>query len=344
MARRTFNQTNVVTARQKVEFLRHSENYPESTTSIRVIETHKSWVFLTDRFAYKLKKAIRYDSVDFRQVDTRRANCLEEIRLNRRLAPDVYVDVVPIKLTSSGGLSLGGAGIPVDWLVKMRRLPDELMLDRKIRDGSLTEQEVSKVAAKLADFYRSSLPVELTGDRYREMLRNEIRINHRDLDTVLSETDSEQTSNMIRTQLEFLDRNAAIFEERVRDGRVVEGHGDLRPEHICLEPEPVIFDCLEFDPELRILDAADELGFLAMQCERLGARWIGLILFDSYMSTTGDAPSERLIWFYKSYRSATWARLAAWRARELGGDGRAKWIERCRDYLELAVSYAELSA
>ncbi len=244
-------------------------------------------------------------------------------------------------MCSAGKLALGGDGDVVDWLVKMRRLPETLMLDRKIREGTVNEREIERVARLLAGFYQAAAPVKIEAEEYRELLRGEIEINRRDLEGSPAETGSRQARSVVDAQLEFLNRHRQLFAERVQDGRVVDGHGDLRPEHVCLLPEPVIFDCLEFNASLRTLDAVDELAFLALQCERLQARWVGTILFDTYARVTGDEPPERLIRFYKSYRSGTWARLAAWRAREPHASARPKWIARCREYLDLAETYAQ---
>ena len=323
----------------KVAFLTTPDAYSDPTTRVRVVETHKSWVFLTDRFVHKLKKPIRYDSVDFRPLETRRVNCWEEVRLNRRLAGDVYIGAVPLTVESNGKLAINGAGRPVDWLVKMQRLPADLMLDRRILEGTLQPNDVERVATKLARFYQSALAVARDGARYRGWLFEDIGINQRDLATPVPGLLADEARFVHTAQLGFLDREPELFDRRFEAGRIVEGHGDLRPEHICLERDPVIFDCLEFDRRLRTLDAADELAFLSMQCDRLGAPFVGVILFDTYTTITGDAPPERLINFYKSYRAAVWARLAVWRALELAPDARGKWIGRANEYLQLARSY-----
>ncbi len=340
VVRKMPNEDDGMAIKRKVDFLRRTESYRETTSSVGTIETHKSWIFLTDQFAYKLKKAIRYDSVDFRALETRHRNCLEEVRLNQRLAAGAYLGVVPLTAEESGNLTLGGDGVPVDWLVKMRRLPDDLMLDRKIREGTLDEREVRRVAAKLAIYYQSAPRAQVDGNRYRDMLREEIRINERDLLSHSSGENSLRVVAVIEAQLEFLAHNPRAFDQRVDDGHIVEGHGDLRPEHVCLETVPVIFDCLEFNSKLRTIDAADELAFLALQCERLGATWVGEILFATYAAVTGDVPSEKLVKFYKSYRSATWARLAVWRAREIDGVAREKWAARTQEYLNLASRFS----
>src|SRR3972149_9264515 len=140
----------------------------------------------------------------------------------------------------------------------------------------------------------------------------------------------------------FLRGEAALFDFRVEQGRIVEGHGGLRPEHVCLEPVPVIFDCLEFNYSFRIVDVVDELSFLAMECDLLGAPNVGLVLFEVYGGICDDHPPLRLINFYKSYRACLRAKLAIWHIRELDPSGWPPWHDRANNYLFMAEQYARL--
>jgi aminoglycoside phosphotransferase family enzyme len=133
-----------------------------------------------------------------------------------------------------------------------------------------------------------------------------------------------------------LERHAALFERRVAERRLVEGHGDLRPEHVCLAPEPVIIDCLEFSRELRLLDPADELAFLALECERLGAPAVGSWFLAAYTEVTGDAPPPLLLRFHRTYRALRRAKLAVWHLEDPAVREPARWTARARRYLELA--------
>jgi aminoglycoside phosphotransferase family enzyme len=129
-----------------------------------------------------------------------------------------------------------------------------------------------------------------------------------------------------------------MFDERLE--RIVEGHGDLRPEHVCLAAEPVFIDCLEFNRDLRIVDPADELAFLAMECEALGAGDIGKFVFDTYESITGDAVQNALIRFYQAQRALLRAKLAAWHLEDgVTNSARTKWLGRAQEYLRLAETY-----
>ena len=134
---------SALTLREKVAHLSRPESYPEETAAVEVVQTHMSCVFLTDRHAWKLKKPVRHDFLDFSTLEARRADCEEELRLNRRLARDVYLEIVPLTFTSDGALRLGGDGEVMEWLVKMRRLPAQLMLDHAIRHGNVARHDVA---------------------------------------------------------------------------------------------------------------------------------------------------------------------------------------------------------
>jgi len=320
----------------KVTFLRRPESYAERPRRIEVVETHMSWVFLTDRHAYKLKKPVRYDSLDFRTPELRRWDCMEELRLNRRLAREVYLGVVPLTRDAAGGLALGGAGETVDWLVQMRRLPADRMLDRLIEAGRIEQPDVQTAARRLADFFAHARPAELSAEAYREHLAEGVRDDLRELRRPEFGLPADRVTALADSELAFLARHPALFDQRVRDGRIVEGHGDLRPEHICLVPEPAIIDCLEFSRELRILDPADELAFLGLECERLGNPAVGRWFLAVYSEVTGDEPPVALRRFHRAYRALRRAKIAIWHLQDPDVRDPAKWCARARRYLELA--------
>jgi uncharacterized protein len=326
---------------QIVAFLSDARAYPEKASSVQVIETHKSWVFLTDRHAHKLKKPIRYNSIDFRSLSARCEDCTAEVALNRRLAGDVYLGVERITRGDDGRLTIGGDGELVDCLVKMTRLPADRMLSHLIGQGQVRESDIRSVATKLARFYRDSPPVLDDAGEYHRQLSDEIALNFDALSLPGRGLDMRCIEQLHDVQLRFIDDQFEMLRTRVAEGRIVDGHGDLRAEHICVLPEPVIFDCLEFDARLRRVDPIDELAFLALECERLGDPSIGPILFDVYVEVTGDAIDPRLVAFYTVYRACMWARLAIWRTRDLEATAWRKWTERAAAYLRIAGRHDE---
>ncbi len=324
----------------KVTVLKQPATYPDRPAYVDVIETHMSWVFLTMRHAYKLKKPVRYDFLDFSTLAARRRNCEHEVRLNQRLAPDVYLGVVALAVDAKGRLVLERSGEAIEWLVKMRRLPAEHMLEHLITGGKVHEADLHPVARMLATFYKDSAPVSIDGKRYHSQRARDIEYSLRELSRPQYELPGVLIDRIGDVARELLKGEPALFETRAAQGKIIEGHGDLRPGHICLKPRPVIFDCLEFNRQFRLIDPADELAFLAMECERLGAPSVGETFFRVYRQITGDDPSPRLVNFHKASRACLRARLAIWHTHELEKRDWPKWQELAESYLRLAASYA----
>lgn len=320
-----------------VAFLSRPEAYPDKPGAVERIETHMSWVFLTDHHAYKLKKPVRYAHLDFSTPELRRHDGQEELRLNRRLAPDVYLGLVALRWDPERGLALQGTGEPIDWLVWMRRLPADRMLDARIRSGAVEEREVRRAALELGRFYVRATRCDVPPAEYCRSLERGVRRDRLELCRPGFGLPREVVEGLAAAQLAFLAEHADLFHRRAREGYIVEGHGDLRPEHICLVPEPVIIDCLEFSRELRIVDPADELAFLSLECERLGNPAVGRWFLDAYSELSGDVPPPPLLRFHRIYRALRRAVLAAWHLQDPSVRDAARWHARARRYLELAA-------
>jgi len=320
---------------EKVAFLSRPESYPESTKHVETKETHMSWIFLTDTQAWKLKKPSWFDHLDLRRPEARRRHCDEELRLNRRLASNVYRRVVPLIVRPGRKLQLDGAGIVDDWLVCMRRLPADRMLDQAIARQNWSDEDLRRVGLLLAHFYSGSAPFPMRTETYLKQLTAELESSRADL--TREGLNGELIESRINSALTFIERHFDILDERVRAGRIVEGHGDLRPEHICLEHQSVIIDCLEFNRDLRIIDPASELMFLRLECERLGAASAGDMIFETYRTRSGDRPAENLLAFYRTYHAAVRAKVAIWHLQDLAIRDVQKWITRAEQYLEMAA-------
>jgi hypothetical protein len=338
------------TSADLLHWLKSSVAYPDRPAQVECRETHISWVFLAGRYVYKLKKRVRFDFLDFSTPALRRQACEDEVRLNQRLAKGVYLAVVPLAIGPGGELALGGKGRAgdsqvvdwpvVDWLVKMRRLPAERMLDELIRNGRLTSAEVDALAANLARIYRAASPVTMGAADYRHAIEQHVRANRRELLDAVHTLSATTVKRVHAAQLRFLQLEGAQIEARVRDGRIVDGHGDLRPEHICLESEPAIFDCIEFSDEYRRIDVVDELGFLAMECDFLGAEPVGRRILESYCRENHDRVSDALVHFYTSYRACVRSKVNALAAAQATGTAGQSLTQRAGDYLSLADMYA----
>lgn len=328
----------------RVAFLLQPGSYPEPTSSVEAVETHMSWVFLTDGHAWKLKKPVRSQYLDFSTESARRLDCDEELRLNRRLSDGVYMESVPLTANTGGRLRIGDGGRVVDWLVKMRRLPAVRMLDRMIRDRAVRADDVRVAVERLASFYRESVPIAITPDAYRARLAADIAGNRGELAATAYGLPAGLIDRVCSRQQALVERQPELFDARVRAGRIIEAHGDLRPEHICLESRPQIIDCLEFSRELRVLDAADELAFLALECDRLGAPHLTLTIYATYTAVTGDRPPKTLLCFYQSHRACVRAKIAIRHLDEPAFSGQVRWTRQSLDYLHLAEQRSEFFA
>ena len=325
----------------KVAFLKRPQSYPETTDRVEAVETHMSWVFLGDAFAYKLKKPVRYDFLDFSTPEARRLDCEAELQLNRRLAPDVYLAVLPLLQAEDGRLGVEAPGQPVDWLVKMRRLPAACMLDQLIERHAVTADAVGALARKLAAFYAGLAPEPLAGDAYRMRLAEQVAESRRELGRPEFGLDDERVARIARVQSAFIEQQPELLDDRAEKGRIVEGHGDLRPEHVCLADEPVVIDCPEFRRDFRVLDPLDELGYLAMECERLGMPEIGPWLLGAYAGASGDEWPPALLHFYQSCRASLRAKLAIWHLRDDGRHPPQRWLRIAHAYLDLAERHID---
>jgi aminoglycoside phosphotransferase family enzyme/predicted kinase len=299
-------------------FLGNPHSYPHRTREVEVAETHISWVFLTDRFAYKLKKPVRYEFVDYSTPALRQRACQAEIRLNRRLAPEVYLGVIPVCRNGKGRLNLHGVGQPVDYLVHMQRLPAHSTLEALALAGQLTPRDVRQTADLLARFYQQAPPVVVQAETYLSEVERHVRANREELLASRHCLAAGLVERVHGAQLRVLSLHADLLLNRARDGRIVDGHGDLRPEHIYILPDgPAVIDCLEFSDALRTIDVADELSFLAMECRRLGRPEVGTQIEDVCLQATQDRPPPMLLAFYEAYRACVRAKVAALRHDQL---------------------------
>jgi aminoglycoside phosphotransferase family enzyme len=324
---------------KKVAFLKKARNYPYPVNRVKVKETHTSWVFIAGDFAYKLKKPVRYEVLDLSTIEARRLDCLEELKLNKRLARDIYLGIVPLILNDSGKLQLEGEGHAVDWLVKMKRLPAEWMLDRLIKSKQAGEEQILPAARLLASFYANAAPISMTVNNYLTRLSQEVETNQQELLRFNHLLNTKLIHDLSEQQYFFLLHNKHLFVQRANQNKIIEAHGNLRPENVCLFPEPVIIDCLEFNRDFRMLDPVEDLSFLAMECDASRAPEVGEIFFNVYRKETGNNVDENLVLFFKAKKACLQAQLALRHLSEPGYQNDPKWQKQAKKYLRLAGEF-----
>lgn len=330
-------RTPETTLEAKVAFLSRLAAVANPDAPGAARETHMSWVFMVGDRAIKLKKPVRLPYLDFTTLRLREAACRAELRLNRRLAPDVYLDVVAMRL-GPGGLSIGGEGRVVDWLVLMRRLADSQSLESRLSDH-VQDCELDRVALTLVRFYRRARPARRS-DADLPVLTRALAYDRK----VLLDRRFDLPRSRIRwidsVLRRFLRQDAELIAGRVRRRRILDAHGDLRPEHIFLGDRVRIIDCLEFSSALRANDPIDEIGFLDLECEALGAAAAGARLSRKVLKALGEAEPEPLYSFYRCHRAMLRARLSIAHLFDPQIRTPDIWPAKARRYLELAAADA----
>lgn len=344
--------------RELVRALRRPDAYARAlgrtVARVDMRETHISWLFFAGDRVYKVKKPVDLGFLDFSTRERREHFCREELRLNRRLAGDIYVEVVPITREPDGAFVVGGTGEVEDWAVEMVRLPDAFMLDRLLDEGTVDNQLIERLARLLVDFHRDAD----TGPGVDEHGAPEaVTANLRDTLDELKPfaADAQDTPDsglrvissalltFLRLRVErALAAHADTLRRRVEQGRIRDGHGDLHAANICAQPERLVaYDCIEFTPRFRCGDVAADLAFLAMDFDLRGFRGFSRYLVRRYAALSGDDGLLEVMDLYKTYRALVRAKVECLRAREAspGSEQRDAAVTHARHYVFLAATY-----
>jgi hypothetical protein len=329
-----------------IDFLSRPESYPERPASIVHHETHISHVFVGDTTAYKIKKPVDFGFLDFTTLEKRRFFCREEVRLNRRLAPNVYLGVVPIyKYKGAAEYAFRrqkGSGI-AEYAVKMRRIPEERLLYYLIEQGRLLYGALEEVGAVLARFHANATVHRDDPFGGIEVVRTNTEENFEQIAPCRGITLDEATySRLVSYTRDFMEGHAPLFRSRKQDGSVREGHGDLHSRHVCLISPPIVVDCIEFNKRFRIGDVLEDMGFLLMDLEYCGRFDLSAAVSHAYFSLMPEAADLELLRFYKVYRAVVRGKIEGFTADALGDQpGRQAAERRAREYYLLARHYIE---
>lgn len=326
--------------------------YPDGDGELEVAETHISWVFLSGDYAYKIKKPVKFSFLDFSTIQKRKELCEEEVRLNRRLCPEIYIGVAPL-LKKGGNIFFGRAeeelpegaedelqdGNIVEYAVKMKRMPQDRKMDVLLNEGKVEASDVDEIAVIVADFH-AGIPIE-QDPKYNspEMVREHIE----DLSSVRDVVEKacgmgEKVDFILGKSSEFLEKNDAFLRNRQAEGMVRECHGDLHSGNIFFGDKKYIFDCIEFNEDFRFIDVASEIAFMAMDLDAHGRKDLGEVFVKRYSGISHDLGLKKLLDFYKCYRANVRAKVAALGFRQhTSEEGKAR-IEK---YLNLAEEYAK---
>jgi uncharacterized protein len=319
------------------------EFYPDRPDRVDLRETLVSWVFLAGDRAYKLWKPLVLPFLDYGTRQRRREMCGEEVRLNRRLAPDLYLGVRAVA-ASADGLELAAEDDrrAVDYLVEMRRFNEQRTLAAKLERGQLKRGEVVEVARVLAHFHARARRVAAVGVPALAVERRMTENFHELLAIVEQRTEIAWVLALERFAHAFVVAHAQMLDARARGGFVREVHGDLRAEHVVLDETLQVVDCIEFDRGLREIDVADDLAFLVMDLAAYGGERFARVLVRAYRDAGGDPGEDRLVAFYAAYRALVRGKVVLLRAAQypVSSSERGRESAAARDLLALAERFA----
>ena len=318
---------------------------PDKTESVSLTQTHISLVFLADEFVYKIKKPVNFGFLDFSTLKKRRYYCHQEIILNRRLSKDIYKDVLPIIYDGKIYRMGIGQGSIVEYAVKMKRLPDEMLMKSLFIQGKLKDEHLKEIAKVLARFHltaSNSSDIDKFGEPEKFKFNTDenfaqaqkyigITIQKKDFDAL-----KRWTGN-------FYNSNRELFWRRIKAKKIRDCHGDLHMEHICLTEGLPIFDCIEFNDRFRYTDAVADIAFLLMDLEYHGGNTFSKILWNFYKEMADEPDVDSLLTFYKVYRAFVRGKVGGFQLDDenIGIEKKEEAIQRSRRYFQLARSYIE---
>lgn len=336
----------VVAPETLVAFLRDPSSYPHAPDHVELVQTHISYVAIAPPLVYKVKKPVALGFLDFSTLERRRHFCEEEIRLNRRLCTRIYRRVVPIT-RHDGRLAWDGEGETVEVAVEMDRLGAEGFLDARIERGLATPEDLDRVAEKLAAFYRDQPPLpEAAAWGRPERVRISTDENFAQTERFAGDLIGRPAFDALRAATDaFLDSRARLFHRRRVEGHIVDGHGDLRAEHVHFSEgrrDVCIFDCIEFNERFRYVDLANDVAFLAMDLDALGRPDLARHFAARMAERLDDPGLLTVLDFYKGYRAYVRGKVEAVRSTEpeVPEDERAGSRDRARRYFQRALRYA----
>jgi aminoglycoside phosphotransferase family enzyme/predicted kinase len=330
----------------KIESLLSKDVFPHPVDNLRLLDTHISWIILTGPFAYKIKKPLKLEFLDYSSLDKRKHYCEEELRLNRRWAPEIYLEVVPVT-GSWQQPRIGGEGEPIEYALKMVEFPGSAQLDVQLEKGRLDESDMLDIAGMIADEHASAMKCDqLTEDDARTLVEHPMLANIEHLKVYLPAGEAEFLENWTRANIQAL---WPVVLERQADGYIRECHGDLKLSNLVrLSSGIVAYDCVEFSAELRNIDVISDVTFLMMDLAARDREDLGFVFLNRYLECTGDYAGVRVLALYYVYHALIRAKIAAIRSTERDNDidrdcdllvvahyaGVARrWIERARPCL-----------
>lgn len=326
-----------------VEAMLNPHTYPEETGKIDLIQTHISFVFLTQNYVYKVKKPVNFGFLDFSTLDKRKAYCEKELQLNRRLCPEIYLEVVPINKSKS--LRIKGTGETVEYALKMKRLPQECIMTQLLQEGKVDKKTIDEIAAIIAKFHeKAQTNAEISKFGGLKIVKTNWDENFDQTTKFIDQSISKSDYDFIQKKIsDFMDKNKSLFDNRIVDKRVRDCHGDLHSGNIFITDKICIFDAIEFNDRFRYSDVAADAAFLAMDLDYQNRSDLADYFITQYLAYSKDPQLKQLLPFYKCYRAYVRGKVISFRLNDanINAEEKAAAIKEAKAYFQLAAVYAQ---
>ena len=320
--------------------------YDEKTEGdIKLIQTHISWVFLTGKYAYKIKKPVDFGFLDFTALEKRRKYCDLELKLNRRLCPEIYLDVLPVTKEKDGKLKINGNGKTVEYALKMKQLPQDRLMNKLLDEGEIGDETIDRIARIMADFHsKAETSSEISEFGKPEKLKFNWDENFRQTEPFAGKVISRKDFEFVKREIEnFIKDNEHLFEKRIIEKKTRRVHGDLHSGNIfIINGKPCIFDCIEFNLRFSCQDVAGDVAFLSMDLDYRNQKELSGFFIGKYIEYSGDNELAKVLDFYKCYYAWVRGKVTAFRLREKLDEREKKHLEETsKKYFRLALEYAK---
>jgi aminoglycoside phosphotransferase family enzyme len=316
--------------------------FPENPRKIDFVQTHISYVFIGDEYVYKIKKPVNFGFLDFSTLELRKHYCEKEVELNNRFSEGVYQGIFPVTFDGET-YSVDGKGETVEYAVKMRRLSDEDLMKTRFAEGTITSDDIERIAKTIADFHKSSARTNEI-DEFGKLEAVKFNIDEcfeQTAEFIGNSISKEQYEALKNWTDNFYKENEEIFDMRIKEGKIRDCHGDLHMEHVCLTDPIIIFDCIEFNERFRYSDIASDIAFLLMDLEYNGGAEQAEQLLEAYLRHSGEKDISFLITLYKVYRAYVRGKVTSFLLNDpaVAEDKKNAARETAQRYFALASSY-----
>ena len=329
--------------KQQVEYMINHCTFPDTCNEPELIETHISWIALTDNFAFKIKRPVKFSFLDFSSIAKRKFYCQQEIKLNRRTAPEMYLNVVSVTNQMAGLAKPDEEKAVVDYAVQMKRMDAHLEMDKMLEKDEVTEEHIDALAEKVARFHKK---VRVLKNAFATLKFQERFADIQTVSGFLSDKSGSdweaRIEESVKKSFNYLNSIRNLSNHRVITGFQKNCHGDLNASNIFLYPDPVIYDCIEFNSDYRRIDILNDIAFLCVDLDFFAKQNLSDRFYNKYLGYYGleqDPESHRLFLYYKSYRASVRAKVTLLSMKENPGDDDEKKLQDARKYILMMEEY-----